>query len=183
MRKKLLLSGAIITGILVLIILLKPNYDKRIEKILINDGYKYQESLCIYRKEYNGYMLPNLEKDIINKKNTSYEGYEFNINNYSLQKNVIKFYDGIKYDLNAVYSYKTESINYFFRINSPEFTIVIKGDNLQNELSCNLEYYHGILLNDESIYCDYVRNEMEDFNVQILDLFTQEKILNYMKQK
>lgn len=175
-KKYIILIVAILVSILIIIIgrFKKDNTQERLLNIITNKGF-VQDTGTMYALDSDKYPLNKCK----NTNNDCFgETYYFDVSDYKLIKEETLISDGVRFEFTPTYDYKTSELTYFYRVYYQNGAVIIKGDYVNKDFKCNVEYAYGIKVNNKSNYCNNLENKVKEFNSYSLMFLTDSEILN-----
>lgn len=155
---------------------------EKINKILINNEYKYIDNNN-YEKNISKINKEMYERNKANNIDSVYEYNLFNMEDYTLNKTIFDYHDNIETSLIISFNYKDENIYYTYRIDSDNINVVYRGSK-KDEFVCNKEFSYGVFANNfENTICDSIKIQINNFDAERLLLIPNATIINEIKKK
>ncbi len=147
---------------------LQPSVDTEIEKVLLEKGFVESEYENLYVKEES-----NTKK------------YSFSTSDYTYMVNVEDVNGLITSSLNATYSFSGDSIIYSYRLTSKDtYNTLFKGTYDGENFSCEKEFSNaGVSSSEKENMCTLIETNVRLFYTESKTLFSNYKLIQYMKQK
>ena len=163
-------------------LLAKPT-SKKIEDYILSEGYKLNTD-GFYQKQISSYGKEDYESMVNLDKKTEYQVYKLDIDNFELSEEYYEYENKITYYLLANYNYKTDILDYTYRITSDSLNVIFMGeyDIKKEEFSCNKQLSYGVSLDKtEEIMCDKVKINTLIFMKYANSFLNNAEFKNYIK--
>lgn len=186
-KTKIFIIVLLIVFVLTLIVNLisNLNYDKKIEKYIVNLGFDNNDNSYLYSKQTSEHNYEEYIKNIGQGIETEYEVLYFNTSTYQLTKDRASCSNNIIKNLTSTFDYTNNSLTYIYRINFNSTNIILEGkfDKKTEEFTCEPTFFYQINMDDsKDIICDKVKYEVKNFQNEATTLFENSKILQYMNK-
>ena len=175
-KKHIILIVAVLVSIIIIIIgrFKKDNTQERLLNIVTNKGF-VQDTGSLYVLDSEKYPIDKCE----NTNNDCFgETYYFDMSDYKLIKEEILISEGVKFDFTPTYDYKTSELTYYYRINYQNGSVIIKGDYIDKNFNCDVEYAYGINAKNKNKYCNSLEDKVKDFYSYSIMFLDDSEILN-----
>ena len=146
----------------------QPSIDNEIRNTLLEKGFIESEYENLYVKQ-----------DGDNKQ------LSFSTSDYTYMLNVLDANGAITSSLSATYDFQDESIFYSYRLNNiNSYNAYFKGNYDGENFTCEKDFSNVVISNSEKEnMCSLVESNIRLFYLESKTLFTNYKIINYIKQK
>lgn len=184
-KKILIVLGILLIILILFIVITKKPTSKIIEEYLLTKDFVKEENSTLYTKTISDISLDKFEENISNKIDSTYEKLSFNLDNYQLTKVEKKYEDEIFTTFTPTYYYSTDKLNYIYRITLNSTNVILEGsyDYNTDDFICETTYAHDIDIDkSEAAFCEKIKYDVKDFYFEALNLITNAKLLEYMKE-
>ena len=160
----------------------KPN--NKIKRYIINRDFRLDENNTFYYKQISSNTIYKYNSEKERGIKTNYDYLYFDIYNYKLSEIISEYEDNYESSININYLFKTDTINYTYRINSNKINMIFKGTYIdkKDKFTCKKEFAYNIGLEEKAAICDTMLIQSKKF-IKIKDmLFTNKKIQKILKK-
>lgn len=157
----------------------KDNFNERLITFITSKNYvKDTGSMYTYKDEEYPYNLClKSQIDCLGKQ------YYFDTNTYELVFDEILKSEEVEFSFTPTYDYKTSKITYYYRVHYQNGSVVLKGDYNKDNYTCEVEYSYGIDIDDKSVYCDHLKDKLQDFSRYSRIFIDDTTLLNRMQKQ
>ena len=176
--KRRLIICLIIAIIIIIFTIYNNNPNIKIKHYIKNREFKLDQDKTLYYKQISNNTIDKYNRDKEKGIKTNYDYLYFDIYNYKLSEIISEYEANYESSININYKFKTDTINYIYRINYNKTNIIFEGKYIEklNTFTCKKEFAHNIDLEDETAFCNNMLIQSKKF-IKIKDmLFTSNKI-------
>ena len=185
--KKYLIATLLLLVPIFIIILLYNNFlstKSQLKRILKEKDFTYEQGE--YTKQTSVLSEEEYFKIKKQQENAYTEKMYFDIDNYTLKKSSMDYYNGLTSILNAIFMYKEGYLEYNYELNynNNSQTFIFEGYYLMSGdyLKCNLinSQKNNLNSNEKETICESIEKEIDRFSNQAVSLFEDTRLEDKM---
>ena len=125
--KRRVIICLIIAIIIIIFTIYNNNPNNKIKHYIKNREFKLEQDEVLYYKQISNNTIDKYNQDKEKGIKTNYDYLYFDIYNYKLSEIINEYEDNYESSININYKFKTDTINYIYRINYNKTNIIFKG--------------------------------------------------------
>ncbi len=184
-KKWLIIAGIIIIVFIILNLMTNKTTEEKVQSYIENIGFQKLEDSELYYKQISDTSIKEYFEIIKQEQEATLNILYFNTKQFQLLKVLMEYSNSISTSFDATYDYKTEQITYTYEITKGDTLVMLEGNYLPDtkEFNCDVTYYENIKLyqnNNETVLCDKVKYDAENFAEETRTLITNPTLLQAM---
>lgn len=144
------------------------------------EGYDSTNSDIFYKKIVTNNTLNDYYKDIENNQNSQYQEYYFKKNSTDYIELKMIYNNGVSTSLNIVSNLKNNETEFNYELSYKDAHLILQGNN-SNNYECQVIKKYKISVETSSKYCDMIKDEINEFNLEKEKILKNEKIKSLIK--
>lgn len=166
--KKVLIITAVSLIVFVLVVVLLNSMSgesnaKKIKDYVKEQGYSDSNDSLFYQKIVSNNTLDDYYKDVDNHTDSVYQEYYFSKDSYSFIELKMVFKNEVNQVFNVTSDFTNNKISYNFEISRDNASIILDGDYVAGNVSCNINSVKNLSTNKVNDYCTIAKNYMNEF--------------------
>ena len=165
---------------IILSLLYYSSREQIVKRELNKEGYTTSKEDAFYHQIVSNNTLDDYYNDIASNKDSLYEEFYVSKESNSLIELKMYYQNQINTTLNILSKLNSDYVNFNFELSYQDSSFILEG-NSSNNYECDVIEEKNVSKDSINYYCDYIKDEIENYLQKKYKLLQNETLVNNIK--